>query len=48
METPSNVQVSYVELSEAELSEVAAGKFKDFVNFDDIKRESNEKGHRDW
>jgi hypothetical protein len=48
METPSNVQVSCVELSEAELSEVAAGKFNDFVNFGDIKRESNEKDHRDW
>jgi hypothetical protein len=48
METPGNLQASCVELSEAELSEVAAGKFNSFANFGDIKGESTENGHWDW
>jgi hypothetical protein len=48
MDTPDNVQVSCAELSEAELSEVAAGQFNGFVNFGDIKGESTEKDHKDW
>ena len=48
MEMPGNPQVLCVELSEAELSEVAAGKFNSLANFGDIKGESTEKGHWDW
>jgi hypothetical protein len=43
-----NVEVSYVELVEAELSAVPAGKTNNpFANFGVIKGKSNEKGHRD-
>jgi hypothetical protein len=44
-----NVEVSHVELVEAELSTVSAGKTNNpFANFGDIKGESTEKSHRDW
>jgi hypothetical protein len=48
MEAPGNLQLSCVELSEADLSEVAAGKFNSFASFGDIKGESTEKSHWDW
>ena len=47
MEAPGNLQLSCVELSEADLSEVAAGKFNSFASFGDIKGESTEKSHWD-
>jgi hypothetical protein len=44
-----NPELSHVELDEAELSKVTAGKTNNpFATFGDIKGESTEKSHRDW
>ena len=43
-----NIEMSCIELSDAELSEVSAGKFNGFANFGDIKGESTDKDHKDW
>jgi hypothetical protein len=44
-----NREPSDVELGEAELSKVSAGKKNDpFATFGDIKGESTEKGHWEW
>jgi len=43
-----NIEVTCIELSDAESSEVSAGKFDGFLHFGDIKGESTEKDHKDW
>jgi hypothetical protein len=48
MTTLENTEVPCTELSDAELSEVSAGKSKGFVQFGDIKGECTDKDHKDW